>query len=143
MHASGIPEIEQRSYLAYPLVDHVADKIAAIIQRYGDANLPSTRFKDLVDLVAIVTELSVEAEPQAAALLSEADRRGIVPLPTRFIVPDRELWEPGYAAAAKDSLLEVGHTLEDALGIVTAFVDPLLAGNATGRWDPARRVWTG
>lgn len=51
-----MPDVEQHGYRAYPLVDHVADKIAATLERYGDREMPSTRYKDLVDLVAIVTE---------------------------------------------------------------------------------------
>ena len=33
--------LEQHGYRAYPLVDHVADKITAIIQRYGELAMPS------------------------------------------------------------------------------------------------------
>ena len=139
--AVSIPGLEQGPYRAYPLVDHVADKIAAILQRYGEGSLPSTRFKDLVDLVAIVTEVTIDAAPQVAALRSEAARRGISPLPGRFFIPHRELWEAGYAAAAKDSLLKVGTALDDALAVVSPFVDPLLDGSAAGTWDPRTQAW--
>ncbi len=57
----GIPDIEQQSYRAYPLVDHAADKIAAILQHYGTRQTPSTPFRDLVDLVAILTSVSIPA----------------------------------------------------------------------------------
>jgi hypothetical protein len=50
-----IPEVEQRGYRAYPLVDHIADKVAAIYERHGEDRRPSTRYRDLVDLVAITT----------------------------------------------------------------------------------------
>jgi hypothetical protein len=59
----AMPDVEQHGYRAYPLVDHIADKLAATFDRYGDRQRPSTRYKDLVDLVAIVTEASVRAEP--------------------------------------------------------------------------------
>src|SRR5579863_51369 len=49
-----MPDVEQHGYRAYPLADHIADKIAATIQLYGQAQAPSTRYRDLVDLVAIV-----------------------------------------------------------------------------------------
>ena len=48
----AIPDIEQHGYRAYPLVDHIADKVAATLQTYGPGRVPSTRYKDLVDLVA-------------------------------------------------------------------------------------------
>jgi hypothetical protein len=44
-----IPEVGQRGYRAYPLVDHIADKIAATYERYGEERRPSTRYRDLVD----------------------------------------------------------------------------------------------
>lgn len=136
----AMPDIEQHSYLVYPLVDHIADKVAAILQTYGAARAPSTRYKDLVDLVAIVSRATVEAESQRAALESEADRRGIT-LPAGFSVPDRELWEKGYPAEAKRSLLDTALTLEDALAVVTPFLNPLLKATARGKWDPSDGQW--
>jgi hypothetical protein len=135
-----MPDVEQHGYRVYPLVDHVADKVAATIERYGQ-DRPSTRFRDLVDLVAIITGASVEAEPQRRALDSEAQRRGIT-LPQRFDVPDRAIWETGYHREAERSLLPIADTLDDALAIVGSFIDPLLNGTATGAWDPQQLCWS-
>jgi len=135
-----MPDVEQHGYRAYPLVDHVADKVAATFDRYGDTEAPSTRYKDLVDLVAIVTEASVEAETQMTALASEAKRRRIR-LPQRFVVPARDLWERGYAAEADRSLLPVARTLDDAVAVVAPFLDPLLDGTAVGTWNPKQERW--
>lgn len=135
-----MPNVEQRGYRAYPLVDHIADKFAAILQRYGDLQAPSTRYRDLVDLVSIVAAAAVNAAAQQKALRSEAKRRGIV-LPERFDVPDRALWESGYAAEARRSLLTMAHTLDDALASVRPFIDPLLGETASGSWNPRRKRW--
>lgn len=137
----AIPDIEQHGYRAYPLVDHIADKVAATLQTYGVSRVPSTRYKDLVDLVAIVSQAKVEAETQRAALDSEADRRGIT-LPTKFSVPDRELWEKGYAAEARRSLLGMALTLDEALAVVAPFLNPLLDGSAAGSWKSEEGRWT-
>lgn len=137
---AGMPDLEQRGYRVYPLVDHIADKVTAIIQTYGAAGAPSTRFKDLVDLVAIVGKVTVAADPQMAALRSEADRRGLT-LPASFSVPDRALWERGYAAEAERSLLATGRTLDEALAVVIPFLNPLLDATARGRWNPEKRRW--
>lgn len=137
-----MPDIEQHGYRAYPLADHIADKISAIVQRYTGQDRPSTRFKDLVDLVAIVIEASVAADQQVAALTSEAQRRDMR-LPATFDVPDRALWERGYAAEAGRSLLPSAHTLDAALSVVRPFVEPLLAETAAGRWDSENGQWTG
>lgn len=135
-----MPEVEQRGYRVYPLADHVADKIAATFDRYGKSRSPSTRYKDLVDLVAIASAAGVEAEAQIAALRSEAKRRSIE-LPAAFTVPDRESWKRGYEAEAERSLLEVAPTLEEALELMARFADPLLDGSARGTWDPGGETW--
>jgi hypothetical protein len=138
--AIGLADVQQHGYRAYPLVDHIADKIAATFERYGATETPSTRYKDLIDLVAIVSSASVSAKEQWAALTSEARRRGIT-LPPRFTVPDRELWERGYAAQAKRSLLTYARTLDQAIDLVGPFVNPLLEGTARGRWNPSAGTW--
>ena len=133
-----MPDVEQHGYRVYPLVDHIADKVIAIVERHRDH--PSTRFKDLVDLVAIVTEVSVEADLQRAAIDSEANRRGVT-LPEYFDIPDLALWRTGYERAALDSLLPLAHKLDEALAIVRPFVDALFDGTAKGTWNPATRQW--
>lgn len=140
--AGLIPDVEQHGYRAYPLVDHVADKVAATYESYGSSLMPSTRYRDLVDLVAIVSHASVEATAQRTALDSELQRRGIAWPSGTFDVPDRRLWDPGYAAEARRSLLQDAGTLDEALDVVRPFIDPLLDRNAEGRWDSHRRKWT-
>lgn len=137
-----IPELQQKGYRAYPLVDHVADKIAATFELYGPAQRPSTRYRDLVDLVAIARGASVNAERQIRSLRSEAARRG-VKLPKTFDVPDRSLWVRGYAREVQKSLLADVQTLDEGLGTVRPFVDPLLQGTARGRWDCEQSAWSG
>jgi hypothetical protein len=136
----GMADIEQGGYRAYPLVDHVADKVAATIERHGAGGMPSTRFRDLVDLVAIARGASVDAVAQMTALTSEARRRGLV-LPGRFDVPDRQLWDEGYRAEAGRSLLPVARDLDGALAVVRPFLDPALDGSAAGTWDRAIGAW--
>jgi hypothetical protein len=136
-----IPDVAQRGYRAYPLVDHIADKIAATYERYGTSRMPSTRYRDLVDLVAIITGASVDATAQRTALESEFTRRGLA-LPDHFEIPDRALWTPGYAAEARRSLLAAARTLDGALAAVRLFIDPLLQGTAHGIWNAGRGNWT-
>ena len=133
--------MEQHGYRAYPLVDHIADKIASMFQRYGRDEHPSTRYRDLVDLVSIIGGASVEAQAQTIALRSEERRRQIT-LPGRFDVPDRASWQTGYAREAERSLLPHARTLEQALATVRPFIDPLLDGSARGSWDHTSGWWT-
>lgn len=136
-----IPEVEQRGYRAYPLADHVADKVAATYERYGKLRIPSTRYRDLVDLVAIVGGATIEAEAQLIALDSEFDRRSLV-LPKSFDVPDRPLWVEGHAAEVRRSVMERAQTLDDALDIVRCYLDPIFQGGAAGVWIPGERRWS-
>lgn len=138
----AMPDVSQHGYRAYPLVDHIADKVVAMFELHGARSLPSTRYKDLVDLVAIALGASVDANDQLTALRTQAERRGI-DLPARFDVPDRALWESGYAAEAGRSLLTTARTLDEALAIVSPFLDPLLEGSAAVRWDGVQRRWAG
>ncbi|MGH3401681.1 MAG: nucleotidyl transferase AbiEii/AbiGii toxin family protein [Streptosporangiaceae bacterium] len=131
-----MPDLRQHGYWVYPLVDHVADKICALFERHGASQAPSARYKDLVDLVAIVLVRSVEASPRIAALRSEAGRRRLE-LPQRLVVPDRALWETGYAAEARRSLLPSTRTLAEARTVVSRFADPLRRGCAGAGWSPA------
>jgi hypothetical protein len=90
--------------------------------------------------VSIVQGARLEAESVRRALVSEADRRGVV-LPARFTIPDRRLWQPGYAAEARRSLLTTGTTVDDAIAVVAPFLDPVMAGRAHGTWHPPEGTW--
>lgn len=136
----GMPDVEQHGYHAYPLVDHIADKLAAMYESHGAVRASSTRFRDLVDLVAITVSATVAARPLRHAVESEAARRGIT-LPDRLVVPDRSTWEAGYAAEARRSLLSEAITLDAALQVVGALIDPVLDGSVRGAWDPRTRTW--
>ena len=133
-------DLTQPGYRVYPLVDHVADKVAATFETHGAMEAPSTRYRDLVDLVAIVSGAAIEAEAQKRALRSELARRSIA-VPQHFDVPDRALWERGYAAEAERSLLTQARSLDEALEVVRAFIDPVLDGTAVGLWDPQAGAW--
>jgi hypothetical protein len=137
----AMPDVTQGGYKVYPLIDHVADKVVATFDGYGqDKRNPSTRFRDLVDLVAISLGATIDAESQMRALRSEATRREVT-LPDRFDVPDRQLWEAGYSAEARRSLLSIAHNLDEALAVVRPFLDPLLDGTARGQWNADARRW--
>jgi hypothetical protein len=136
----NMPALQQKGYRAYPLADHIADKVAATFERYGGPQQPSTRFRDLVDLVAIARGASVDAERATESLRSEFERRNLV-LPRTFDVPDRTLWQGGYSREAGESLLTDAATLDEALEVVRPFLDPLLQDTARGVWSPEQATW--
>jgi hypothetical protein len=59
-----LPGLVTTSYSAYPLVDHVADKVCALFETHERASglrQPSTRFRDLADLTIFAHTISIEA----------------------------------------------------------------------------------
>lgn len=125
----------------WPLEDHVADKVAAMYERHGERLLPSTRFKDLVDLVLIANKSSLNGATTHAALHAEVCRREAAGthliLPEIFVVPS-PAWPAGYRAeAAKAHELPVHYrTLDGATTLANAFISPLLRQDSPpGRWE--------
>lgn len=73
-------------FTLYPLSDQLADKVCARYERHGPSATPSTRFRDLVDLVLITGNFEFDAGHTLTALSAESRRRGLV-LPDRLEVP--------------------------------------------------------
>lgn len=132
----------------WPLEDHIADKIAAIYERHRTAMVPSTRFKDLVDLMVIAHNATPNGDLTHAALHAEVSRRRRtgthVPLPATFEIPDPS-WIGGYGAQAAKihDLPQDCRTLAGATPVADAFITPLLQDQPPpGRWTPNQRHWT-
>lgn len=66
----GIPGLVRPPYLIYPLADSLADKVMGIIER--QAGHPSTRFRDLVDIVLIARSQAIDSRQLTAALTPSA-----------------------------------------------------------------------
>jgi hypothetical protein len=137
--ALTIPGLVRPRYRLYPLVDSVSDKVMAIMEKHGAR--PSTRFRDLVDLVLVAHSQQVRADELATALASERLRREL-PLGNELAVPDETLWRAGYRTVAADVPGIAEKNLADALPLAKRFIDPVLAGSVRGAvWDPVDLVW--
>jgi len=71
-------------FTMYPLPDQVADKVCAMYERHGPTATHSSRFRDLVDLVLIVSNFELDAAQTVTALATQSCRiacRGGVPRP--------------------------------------------------------------
>jgi hypothetical protein len=100
-------------------VDSVADKVMAIVETHHGR--PSTRFRDLADLVAIAHGQRVRAADLAVAFGSERQRRDLHEV-DGLRIPDERLWRTGYEAVARD-----------VPGIDERTLD--------GVWDPKALAW--
>lgn len=116
--------------------------VIAMYETHGQAALPSTRFRDLVDLMIIIDRrigAELAANAVTAGMTTEQSRRGII-IPTDLPVPGPQ-WVSGYNRLATPLLPRDLNRLNGALTLLRPFVVPILAGTADGRWDPASRHW--
>jgi Nucleotidyl transferase AbiEii toxin, Type IV TA system len=73
----GLP---RPTYRAYPVADHIADKLCAMLETHPRATgerVESTRYRDLVDLATFARSSAVDGDALAIALRSESARRGL------------------------------------------------------------------
>ena len=123
---------------ALPLAYAVAEKVHADTRAYGGRGIASTRVKDLVDLVLIAGEATLDASRLREALDATFADRATHPLPPRLPAPPTD-WRVPYGRMCRDIGLDpdlgVGHSHAAAL------LDPVFAGTARGTWDPASRSW--
>lgn len=125
----------------YPMVDHVADKLCATQAMYGAAgDLPSSRVRDLVDIVVFARSQDVDGTALIGAIRAEWVHRGLEGDPV-FAPPAS--WERLYPSVArKVPRCEGLTTFAAAVGFVGGFLAPALDGSATGRrWSSERSVW--
>ena len=139
-HLSPIPiaGLPTANYRVYPIVDHIADKHAAMLGTYND-DRPSTRFRDLVDLVLIATTQRPRATELRAAMMSEYTHRSLT-APAEVTLPSAA-WHDGYAKAVGGIPGLRHRTADAALDVVKKMLDPVLAELATGVWDPNALAW--
>jgi hypothetical protein len=135
--------ISQVPYTVYPVVDHIADKVCALLERHRRADghvEQSTRYRDLADLVAFAHSATLGADELRRALDSEASRRQLT-LPGRLEIPSAAGWVAGYARVAREATWLEERNMDAAMNSVGRLIDPVLAGTAVGRWDPATMAW--
>jgi len=118
------------------LEQQVAEKVHAYTRSYRGQ--PSSRARDLVDLVLIKKIATLDGAKLHAALRGTFEGRGQHPLPGTFPPPPAE-WSVAYRKLAK----EVGLDTDLAAGHreAAALLDPILGGMESWRWDAAKGRW--
>ena len=133
---SELPELR-----VYPLPDQMADKVCAMYSVFGATGAPSSRYRDLVDLVLVLIRHTVRYDELADAIGAEAHRRGLS-LPTEVSSPGPG-WTAGFATEARRGRLPQQLTeLPAALQLLGSCLDPILAGTTSAvTWDPETHRW--
>lgn len=125
-----------------PIENHLADKVCGIYELHRGGS-PSTRYRDLADIVRIVSDLEISADRLTETLRHEQDRRQLT-LPTAMESPGVD-WAALYPVAAENfaEFPAEFHPLGASLARAGDCLDSVLAGVRTGgRWDPVKQAWT-
>jgi predicted nucleotidyltransferase component of viral defense system len=133
---AGLPPVE---IPVISLARHVAEKVHAYTRVYRDGRF-SSRVKDLVDIAVVASSIPVLAADLREALEATFRERSSHSLPNR-LPPPPKLWRRPYAGLARN--LGLPSDLENGHSIAAQFVDPVLKGRRSGRWDPRQGAWSG
>lgn len=133
-----LPRLPSNDYRLYPTVDQIADKVCATMADYSGR--PSSREKDLVDLVVIAKTQTVSADTLWRAIDAEARVRSLKPF-TELTIP--AAWGRLYAKEAKDVPHCADYRTADLAGeLMRAYIDPVLRGEVPGKiWSPESAAW--
>ena len=131
--------IRSHPYRLFPIADQIAEKVTATMETY--AGRPSSRVKDLVDLVTIANTQTVNLRElqmaiDAKRVLSHA------PAFDEFAVP--ESWERSYGPLTMRSPTARGLDAQQAVTLAKQLVDPALVDTpvaADVTWIPGHG-WT-
>lgn len=137
-----VPGVPVCDYRVYRVASALADKLCGIAEEHGGR--PSSRVKDLVDIVVYALTEPVEGDELIARLRTETGARGMA-LPERFAVPDvwRRLYESNFTKVSRQvGALGNGLGMGDAEAMAARLLDPALDGSAAGKsWDPVESCW--
>ena len=133
---AGIPPVEVRTL---PLEQHVAEKVHAYTRAYAGGQ-PSSRIKDLVDLVVMSSLFGFQAGKLRRAIEMTIAVRGTHALPAALPLPF-----PLWAVAYRRMAAEVGLEEDELVGHKRAgiFLDPVLAATLAddAHWSPTDSTW--
>lgn len=119
----------------YPIVDHLADKVAATLQTYPthQGETLSGRVHDLIDIAHIAATETIDGTRLHTALESERLERGLPPYEQGFQCPPA--WATLYAKR-KGSKGQAPASFDEALDLAKRLLDPAILGEAIGMtWD--------
>lgn len=129
-------------YRTFPLADHLADKLCAIIgtHKVGQSTRSSTRIKDLVDIALIASTQRVSGRALRSAIIANTAHRQLG-MPTAFAIPDELTWRRGYPKVAAD-VPGTAPTFDEAVRLASSLLNPALEAPIDQQWEPLLGSWT-
>jgi hypothetical protein len=134
---AGVPPVR---VLALPTPWHIAEKVHAYTRRYGPDEAPSSRPKDLIDMVLLAAHEEFRADDLLRALRGTFDSRATHGLPEALPPPPEE-WAKPYAELADQVGLD--RSLGGGYSRAQAFLDPVLNRSLVdaARWQAGAQAW--
>lgn len=124
-----------------PIENHLADKVCGMYELHQGGK-PSTRYRDLADIVRIIGDLEISAS-RLTEMLTHEQRRRTLTLPTAMTSP-HATWAERYTEAAERfaEFPAEFHALDASLRRGGRCLDPVLSGARThGTWNPTAQAW--
>jgi hypothetical protein len=132
----GFAGIAPPQILLYPVETHLAEKLHAYTM---PRSRPNSRVKDLPDIALLATAQPIEASRLRTALEQTFTFRATHPLPLALPDPPTAWRQPYATVAAEDHL--PWPLLGEVTAAAKAFLDPVLANDLHGTWEPSLWVW--
>jgi predicted nucleotidyltransferase component of viral defense system len=134
----GFAGIDPLALPTLPLRYHVAEKVHAYTRRYVSG--PSSRPKDLIDLVIISSHESIDAGSLREAVQQTFAIRNTHPLPSSLPEPPED-WAVSYSRLAGE--VRVPASLREGYSCAQRFLNPILADTLpdSASWDPHTKGW--
>ena len=133
----GFAGIAPPTLRLYPVETHIAEKLHAFTMPRARTN---SRVKDLPDIALLAGVKPLDAGRLRSALEQTFAFRKTHALPAA-LPPPPAAWATPYAAMAREDRLAWA-TLAEVTAATKAFLDPVLAGNASLTWIPDAWRWT-
>jgi predicted nucleotidyltransferase component of viral defense system len=141
LEASRLLEFAEIPSIAVPALaveQHLAEKLHAYSRTYA-GDQPSSRVKDLVDIVVIAHTTTVDGERLRQAVTAIFERRATHEPPGALPSPPRD-WTRPWATLVKH--LPAEPDLASGFLVAATFWNPVLASeDGLARWEPERLAW--
>ncbi len=137
-----IDGVKTFNYLTNKPENRIAEKVCATMQDYNGR--PSSRVKDLADLITSMLNEEVDADKLSRLISTECKLRRMDRI-DRFSIP--ESWKGAlsgnYSKLAKEAALQSRYLdVKDAETAVSSWLSPVFSGNASGKtWTPEEQFW--
>lgn len=133
----GFAGIEPPRLRLYPVETHIAEKLHAFTLPREQSN---SRVKDLPDIALLAQTGKLEASKLLQAFEQTFQFRNTHSIPTSLQAPPM-FWQEIYANMAREHELQ-WDTLDSCYQHACRFVNPVLAKQVSGTWDPELWVWS-